>query len=284
MGKAPHGASRRVRILSVNGTADRATERDDSLAVEEPLEIRVVSERKGRRRTDRLVVTMRSPGHDLELAAGFLLAEGIVKDRSEIWRIDHCPEAPEPDNVVEAHLEPSAPFDIEEHRRNVVANSSCGVCGKESIEQLQRYEHAELDADFELDPSILHGLPGKLESAQSVFSRTGGLHACGLFDRNGTLEFLREDVGRHNAVDKVIGRLFLDGGIPASGKIVLVSGRTSFELVHKTAAAGIPALLAVSAPSSLAVDTARACGMTLVGFLRDDRFNVYSGPERIAGS
>ncbi len=280
---AAAGASRRVRLVAV---AEDAQERDDLVAVEEPLEIRIVSEQAGAPSTDRLVVTMRSPGHDLELAAGFVLAEGIVETADEIWRIDHCSETLHPGNVVDVHLRPGVAFDSAEHRRNAISSSSCGVCAKESIEQVLRgVEPRPLagESGFELDGALLHALPERLLETQGVFARTGGLHACGVFDASGYLEVLREDVGRHNAVDKVVGNLLLAGEIPASDRMLVVSGRAGFELVQKAVRAGAEALLSVSAPSSLAIETAAACGLILVGFLRDGRFNVYTGSERVRG-
>ncbi len=257
--------------------------RDDLLAVEEPLEIRVVLADQ-ERTCHRLSITMRSPGHDPELACGFLLAEGIISASGDIWRVSRCDdaEAEAADNIVEVHLAPEVSFDPERFRRNVYTNSGCGVCGRESIDQLKALGGRPPEGGFRLDPKVVLALPAVLRSSQSAFSSTGGLHACGVFSTDGELDLAREDVGRHNAVDKVVGRLLLDGRLPASSKVMLVSGRASFELVHKAMTAGVSTLLAVGAPSSLAVATAKAFGMTLVGFLRDESFNVYTGRERIA--
>jgi FdhD protein len=269
-----------VRVPVVTYEAGRVDRRPDLLAAEEPLEIRVTAEEGGRRVRHAVAVTMRTPGHDFELAAGFFLSEGIVAAREAIWSIAYCQEADQP-NVVEVHLEPGVPFDPRRFSRNVYTTSSCGVCGKTSIDMVRAVCPARPVGRERILPEVLIGLPATLRRAQPVFSRTGGLHAAGLFDAAGRLLLLREDVGRHNALDKLIGMLLLDGGLPASDRVLLVSGRASFELVQKALAAGIPVLAAVGAPSSLAVELARELGLTLVGFLRDGRFNVYSGEERI---
>lgn len=262
-----------------------AARHEDVVAVEEPLEIRVVAELSGRRRSQSLSITMRTPGHDFELAAGFLLAEGIVAGAADIWRMAYCEnsEADDAKNIVEVHLKPGVVFDSERFRRHVYTSSSCGICGKESIEALRSLGGKAPTSDLVADRQTIQGLPEKLLSAQHAFSHTGGLHACGAFSREGGLELVREDIGRHNAVDKAVGRLLLSDSLPASSTLMLVSGRASFELVHKTMAAGVPILAAVGAPSSLAVETARAFEMTLVGFVCADRFNVYCGEDRITG-
>jgi FdhD protein len=279
----PVGASTRFSITTVGEGS--AVSREDIVAVEEPLEIRIVTEFEGRRRSQSLSVTMRSPGHDFELAAGFLLAEGIVAGGEDIWRIVHCedPVGGEARNIVDVHLRPGVKIDPERFRRNVYTSSSCGVCGKESIAALRRLGGRAPVGDLVVESRTIQSLSEKLLSVQDVFSCTGGLHACGVFSGGGELELVREDVGRHNAVDKAVGRLLLADALPASSKIFLVSGRASFELVHKTMAAGVSILLAVGAPSSLAVETARAFEMTLAGFVRRDRFNVYCGRQRIMG-
>ena len=251
----------------------------DAVAAEEPLEIRVVVETEGQRRRHNVAVTMRTPGNDFELVAGFLRGEGLLNKRDDIWRIEFCDASPSqaPNNVVEVHLRPGVHFDVDQLTRHVFTSSSCGVCGR-----AVRISCPQVPVgDFRFGPEPLVQLPVSLREAQPVFSQTGGLHAAGLFDGTGRLLELREDVGRHNAVDKVVGALLLDGRLPASDRILLVSGRASFELVQKAALAGIPVLAAVGAPSSLAVELAREMGMTLVGFLRDGRFNVYSGADRI---
>jgi FdhD protein len=226
---------------------------------------------------------MRTPGHDAELAAGFLFTEGVVPDAEGIRDIAYA-TAPSPlasENVINVTLAPGTPFDAARLTRNVYTTSSCGVCGKTSLE-LVRAAHPERPrGDFRLAPETLSRLPGILQEGQTAFARTGGLHAAGLFDAAGTLLLLREDVGRHNAVDKLVGALLLAGRLPAPDTLLLVSGRASFELVQKALVAGVPAIAAVGAPSSLAVDVAREFGMTLVGFLREGRFNLYAGAERV---
>jgi len=275
------GATVPATVLAVEGSG--AVRRADVLAAEEPLEIRVVAEVGGRRERHSVAVTMRTPGNDFELAAGFLCGEGMLSTREEVWRVDYCDSSlsQEPHNVVEVHLSPGIHFDAEQLTRHVFTSSSCGVCGKASLEAVRISCPQVPIGDFRLDPELLVRLPGSLREAQPVFSQTGGLHAAGLFDGTGRLLELREDVGRHNAVDKVVGALLFSDRLPASDRILLVSGRASFELVQKAVLAGIPVLAAVGAPSSLALELAREQGMTLVGFLREGRFNVYSGSDRI---
>lgn len=273
-------AVRKIRVLEGSGT-----ERDDLVAVEEPLEIRVVSEREGERSRHPLAITMRTPGHDFDLAAGFLLSEGVVRVREDIWRVSYCesPESPESHgNIVEVHLAPGVEFDPQRSSRQVYTTSSCGVCGRGSLELLWTAQPGRPVGDeLRLGAAVLRALPARLEEAQRAFGQTGGLHAAALCTGDGEIELLREDVGRHNAVDKVVGRLLMDERLPASNRCLLVSGRTSFELVQKATMAGIPALVAVGAPSSLAVSAAEDFGMTLIGFLSDRRFNVYAGRERV---
>jgi FdhD protein len=246
---------------------------NDFIAVEEPLEILV----GGRN----LAITMRTPGNDSELAAGFLFTEGLLKTPDQIRSIR------ESENQV--NIDPADPDDSAFHRqdRRFAMTSACGVCGKSSIDSLYAAGCATIPpGTFVIHDQVLRTLPGALRNAQAVFSQTGGIHAAGLFDGEGKLEFVREDVGRHNAVDKLIGALFLRNagspGLPAHNRMLLVSGRASFELVQKAAMAGIPLMAAVGAPSSLAVETAQRFGMTLAGFLRDDRFNIYCNPDRIS--
>lgn len=252
-------------------------ERADFVAAEEPLEIRV----GGRP----LTVTMRTPGHDVELAAGFLVSEGVVHDAADIRTARHCPgsDGPEAGNVVDVfladHVAPPGPG-IE---RNFTTTSSCGVCGKTNIDAVSTDSRFRVDDDpLRLSPEALAGFPDVLRSAQTAFDRTGGLHAAALFDGDtGEMLVVREDVGRHNAVDKVIGWALERGRIPLSGTVLMVSGRASFELTQKAVMAGIPIMAAVSAPSSLAVDLATQSGLTLVGFLRGDSMNVYSRRDRV---
>ena len=248
----------------------------DDVAGEEPLEIRightVVS------------VTMRTPGDDFELSAGLLYSEGIVESRDDISRIafGHGADGCQTGNVVDVTLRRGPAVDITTLARNFVASSSCGVCGRTSIDAVLSRETPRPNLRFSIDADLLTQLPALFRSAQRVFGRTGGLHAAGLFDAHGTLILLREDIGRHNAVDKVIGAALLQGALPCSHRILLVSGRGGFEIVQKALVAGLPVLASVSAPSSLAVRMARDGGLTLIGFLRDRRFVVYSHPHRVA--
>ncbi|MGC1462422.1 MAG: formate dehydrogenase accessory sulfurtransferase FdhD [Terracidiphilus sp.] len=248
----------------------------DSLATEEPLEIRIGGVP--------LTVTMRTPGHDLELSAGFLLTEGIIQSADQIAGLRAVsPENGSRSNVVEVELK-NTDFELKDLQRNFFAASSCGICGKASINAVRARGLKRPDTGFCLDPEVLCRLPETLRSEQAVFSRTGGLHAAALFDASGHLIALREDIGRHNAVDKIAGWALLQKSLPLSRHIVLVSGRGGFEIVQKTLAAGIPILASVSAPSSLAVKLARELGLTLVGFLRGRRFVIYSGESRCLGA
>jgi FdhD protein len=277
----PAGAAVRAPVVAYrDGAVER---RSDLLAAEEPLEMRVSVEADGRRERHSVAVTMRTPGHDFPLAAGFFFTEGIVDGRDAIAAITYCREVePEAeDNVVDVALRPGVAFDPARFSRNVYTSSSCGVCGKTSIDLVRTVCPAPPVGRRPIAPALLTSLPDVLRQAQPVFSRTGGLHAAGLFDADGRLLLLREDVGRHNAVDKVVGTLLMEGALPASERVLLVSGRASFELVQKALAAGVPTLAAVGAPSSLAVELAGEFGLTLIGFLRDGRFNVYAGEERI---
>jgi FdhD protein len=251
----------------------------DLLAVEEPLEIRLDADVAGRPLRKTISVTMRTPGHDTELAAGFLFTEGIVRDRDQIEHVGRCGAAP---NVIRLRLASGAAVDVGRLERHFYTTSSCGVCGKTSIEALQATSCYALPPGTPVvGADLIHRLPEELRAAQAVFDRTGGLHASALFDVEGRLHCLREDVGRHNALDKVIGAELLAGRLPAYDRVLVVSGRASFELVQKAVMAGIPILVAVGAPSSLAAELAARTGMTLIGFARDGRFNIYSGNERI---
>jgi FdhD protein len=245
---------------------------EDSLAVEEPLEIRVGGKS--------ISVTMRTPGNDFELAAGFLFSEGIVSQAKQIARIGRMPD--ENPNIVVVTLSGEARIKPLAVQRAFVMTSACGLCGKASLAALESNHCPALPPQTTtFHAGLLHSLPEALRLRQSVFDRTGGLHAAALFDSRGHLESLHEDVGRHNAVDKLIGDALLRGRTPLGDSMVLVSGRASYELVQKCLMGGVPLLAAVGAPSSLAVSTAARSGMTLVGFLRDGRFNVYSEPERL---
>ena len=265
-----------VRVLNVEDGARRR--RSDRLATEEPMEIRV-DEPGGEQRT--IAVTMRTPGHDFELAAGFLLTEGLI-GVDDVRGVRYCdvPRAEQHYNVVTVAVGQALP-DLA--ARSFYTTSSCGVCGKASLDALD-VQCAPVAPGPEVAPEVLTALPDELRRVQRVFDRTGGLHAAALFDAGGKLLSSREDVGRHNAVDKIVGAELMAGTLPLAGRILLVSGRASFEIVQKAAVAGIPIVCAVSAPSSLAVDAARRFGMTLVGFLREQRFNVYAHAERIAGA
>ncbi len=227
---------------------------------------------------------MRTPGHDFELAAGFLFSESVVASRSSIWRVAYCDTVDTPDsqgNIVEVYLAPGTAFDAAKSSRQVYTTSSCGVCGRGSLELLWTAKPDRPLGDVTFEASVLRSLPERLESAQRVFGETGGLHAAALCSAAGDLELLREDVGRHNAVDKVVGSFLVADGEPPRESILMVSGRSSFEIIQKALMAGIPMVTAVSAPSSLAVDLAQVAGMTLVGFLRGRGFNVYAGEKRI---
>jgi FdhD protein len=246
------------------------------------MEIRVSWISEGARRVEPLAVTMRTPGNDFELAAGFLHGEGIVESADQLSELTYCTGPEEQEyNVVEARLASGIEFDPESVRRNFYASSSCGVCGKASLDSVEAHGCAVLPPGDSIPPSLVVELPDLLRREQGVFSRTGGLHAAGLFDLAGGSRGVFEDVGRHNAVDKVLGHALLGRALPASDRALVVSGRASFEVVQKAVAAGVPILVAVGAPSSLAVDLAVRFGQTLVGFARDGGFNVYSAPERI---
>jgi len=267
---------RSVDLTQVSEWDDgKVRRKDDYLAAEEPLEIRIGK--------NPLSVTMRTPGHDLELAAGFLFTEGLVQRRAQIIALEENQGDTEANraNVVRAELAPDAAPDMEKMRRHFFAASSCGICGKASIDAIRARALAPPNPDFRLDPEILVRLPDALRESQAVFGRTGGLHAAALFDAGGELLVLREDIGRHNAVDKVIGWALLEDRVPLAQTILLVSGRGGFEIVQKAIVAGLPVVASVSAPSSLAVQLARELRLTLIGFLRGRRFVIYAGEERI---
>ena len=277
---------RLVEQVSVAGDGARR-ERTDVLATEEPLEIRVtvLDLLRAARLDDAATpvsVTMRTPGADFELAAGFLYAEGLIEGVDAISSIRYCTEGAQQYNVVSVVLSPGTRFDPAALQRNFYQTSSCGVCGKASIEAVMGPACARIDSDLSVPPDVVTRLPEQLRAAQAVFERTGGLHAAGLFTADGELVRAREDVGRHNAMDKLVGASLLERELPWDRRLVMVSGRLSFELVQKAARAGAALLAGVSAPSSLAVELAQACGMTLCGFVRGERFNVYAGGARIA--
>jgi FdhD protein len=243
----------------------------DDLAREEPLEIRV----RGRA----ISVTMRTPGHDDELAAGFLWTEGVIRSRADIAHIEPSGRHAE-GNVINVFLTAGVEVDFERLTRHVFASSSCGLCGKATIEAVQ-CQFPPVTSHLKVTAELLQGLPEKLRASQQTFDRTGGLHAAGLFDERGELRVAREDVGRHNAVDKVLGHALLAGWAPLDRSILMVSGRTSFEIMQKALAAGVPIIAAVSAPSSLAAEFAHANGQTLIGFLRPGRMNIYTHRQRV---
>ncbi len=273
------GSKVRTRVTVVEG--GRRRDRDDQLAAEEPLEIRLQAEGE----TQTVAVTMRTPGNDFELAAGFLHNEGIIGEPAQVSGISYCVdadvEADQRYNIVNVGLRRASLPELATLERHFYTTSACGVCGKASLDAIEMRDCPALPAGPRVSPSVLTGLPGKLRAAQGLFDATGGLHAAGLFDAEGELMCLREDVGRHNAVDKLIGWAFMRRKLPLHDCMLLVSGRASFEILQKSTVAGLPVVCAVSAPSHLAVDVARRFGVTLIGFLRGERLNIYAGGERI---
>jgi FdhD protein len=274
------GASVEIRLTTLEDGVGR--ERYDRVATEEPMEIRLRA--GGAKRT--LAITMRTPGHDFELVTGFLYNEGVIAELEEIRGITYCldpgVDPAQQYNIVNVDLVASEFPPLEPLERHFATTSACGVCGKANIEALRMRGLASVTGlAGGIDPATIVALPERLRAAQGIFAQTGGLHAAALFDCEGGLIAVREDVGRHNALDKLIGWALLNHRVPLSESIVMVSGRSSYELVQKALAAGVPVLCAVSAPSSLAVELAREFGLTLVGFVRERRFNVYSGVARI---
>ena len=257
---------------------------NDLLAVEEPLEIRLGYGDSNLRQQKSISVTMRTPGNDFELALGFLFTEGIINNCKEVKVIRYCSNGTTDhhENIVRLELVEEKEVDIKNTERNFYTTSSCGICGKTSIDAVRIASKTEKNnSDFYINSSLIIDLPQKLRKEQSVFNYTGGLHACALFKDDGSLLMLREDIGRHNALDKLIGATLGLGLLPLDRYILLLSGRASFELIQKAAMAGISIVAAVGAPSSLAVSLAEEFDMTLIGFLRDERFNIYTGSERI---
>jgi FdhD protein len=248
----------------------------DAVAIEEPLELRVA----GRS----VAVVMRTPGHDRELAAGFLLTEGIIRTADDVLDLLPCRDQAggAAGNVIDAVLAPGVAVDFDRLTRHVFSSSSCGVCGKATLDAVLQ-SFAPVPAGPVFDPALLAGLPARLRAVQPVFARTGGLHACALFNRAGELELVREDVGRHNALDKVLGAALLEHRLPLSAHGLLLSGRISFELVQKALAAGVPLIAGIGAPSSLALECAERGGITVVGFLRAERMNIYTHSARLHG-
>jgi FdhD protein len=273
---------RRVQRVEIAGDgAPTSRERPDSLAAEEPLEIRV-GPATGRRPP--LAVTMRTPGNDLDLAVGFLFTEGIIRGAHDVATAQLCAGDQQPNtyNVVDVVLAADVPAPDTDLSRHFYTTSSCGVCGKASIDAVRIHSRFDVEGDpIRVTAKTLSALPDRLRSVQRAFDSTGGLHAAGLFDADGGLVCVREDIGRHNAVDKVVGWAVRDNRLPLAGHVLLVSGRASFELVQKATVAGVPVLAAVSAPSTLAVDLATEAGLTLVGFLRGPTMNVYTGAHRV---
>jgi FdhD protein len=271
------GSKTKVRVRVVEDGRSRV--RPDALATEEPMEVRVVS---GDRRQS-VAVTMRTPGADFELAAGFLYGEGVVSSPEDIKRISYCVDvdAEQQYNIVNVELREGRAYDLRPLERHFHTSSACGVCGKASLEQLELRRCPVIPPGPRMPAEKIYALPGKLREAQGLFEATGGLHAAALFDADGELVALKEDVGRHNATDKLVGWALLEGRLPLSDHAVMVSGRSSFEILQKCLTAGVPIVCAISAPSSLAVEVARRFDITLVGFLRGNRFNVYSAPERV---
>jgi FdhD protein len=274
----------RIRRYQQAGADDAV----DAIAIEEPLEIRLAWRGDDGPCEKSISITMRTPGNDLELATGFLFTEGIINDPAQIEAIDHCgpPVGPmQLRNVVKVVLADGSSVDLARLERHFYTTSSCGVCGKTSLEALRVQAPAPIhNAGFSIDPAVLCSLPPALRAEQAVFGRTGGIHASALFDSAGRILALREDVGRHNALDKLIGSLFVDGELPLGQFGILVSGRASFELMQKAIMGGAGMLAAVGAPSSLAVELAREYRVTLVGFLRGDRFNVYAGQRHVGSA
>jgi len=278
-GKPRRGSKTKTRVKVVE--EGHARVQPDTLATEEPMEIRLVS--GDVRQT--VAVTMRTPGADFELAAGFLYGEGIVSSPEDIVKISYCVSADldveQQYNIVNVELRGDHSYDLRSLERHFYTTSACGVCGKASLEQLELRGCPVIPPGPEVAAQAIYALPNKLREAQGLFEATGGLHAAALFAASGELVALKEDVGRHNATDKLIGWALLEGRLPLSDHLVMVSGRSSFEILQKCLAAGVPIVCAISAPSSLAVDVAQQFGITLVGFLRGNKFNVYSGFDRI---
>lgn len=264
-------------------TGDARARKHDEVVGEEPLELRLTGD--GTTRT--LAVTMRTPGNDFELAAGFIYGEGIVRSHDDIAELTYCLDASvDPEqryNIVSIELRAGrAPADLDRFERHFAMSSACGVCGRAQLDSLRELGATPLDDELNVAAKLLYALPKRMRDAQRVFETTGGLHAAALFDGRGDPVVVREDVGRHNAVDKLVGWALLNGRLPLRGSILVVSGRASYEILQKAVMARVPVVASVSAPSSLAVDLAREFHVTLAGFVRDDRANLYAAPERIA--
>ena len=277
----------KVKLSAIKDSPIDQKESVDLVATEEPLEIRIGYGEENNRIQKSISVTMCTPGNDLDLATGFLFTEGILKTKDDILSCRYFGDLNSPDNrnnIVMVELQPGVKFDAKKLDRHFYTSSSCGVCGKTSIDSVRNIMEKVTGNDgIKISPSIIITLPELLRKRQEIFEHTGGLHASALFDLNGQLLHTREDVGRHNALDKLVGLALTAGELPLDHHILLLSGRASFELVQKAVMAGIKFICAVGAPSSLAVEMAREFGVTLVGFLRENRFNIYSGEERVAG-
>jgi len=263
-------------------TGDSLTESPDLLAVEEPLEIRLGFGPVEDRQQRSIAVTMRTPGHDEELAMGFLFTEGIIHKPSDIISCRHCvQDATKEGNVIRVELNPEVEVDWSRLNRNTFTSSSCGLCGKTTIDAVMALTPGPISSAFSVDSSVIHSLPEQVRSVQRAFAYTGGIHAAALFDADGTILLVREDIGRHNALDKLIGAALWKGWLPLERFGIFLSGRIGVELVQKSWMAGVPVLAAVGAPSSLAVQMAQDAAITLAGFVRDGRFNLYNQPDRV---
>jgi FdhD protein len=269
------GSSVSVRTTVVRDGS--AIERTDRVATEEPLEIRISSAADA----VPLAVTMRTPGNDFELAVGLLVGEGVLRSPDDVVEVRYCIEGEQLYNVVTVQVRADVRIDHDHLARNLTMTSACGVCGKAALEAISATAAPSIGGGPSIEKAVIARLPERLRDEQRIFDRTGGLHAAGLADVDGNFFHVREDVGRHNAVDKIVGALYMERGLPASERVLVVSGRASFEIMQKAAAAGIPVVAAVGAPSSLAVDVARSFNMTLAGFVRHGGFNIYTGEERI---
>lgn len=274
-------STKKLRIVRLKLSGGRKT--SDVLAVEEPLEIRIASASEANPNYESIAITMRTPGNDFELAAGFLVSEGVIRKEADIREIAYCvdPDEPQQFNIVNILLAKEVRYDLAKLSRNIYTTSSCGICGKASLELVQQACPQKPVGDFQLSADFFSGISGKMATAQPLFAETGGLHGAALFDLQSELICSAEDVGRHNAVDKLVGKLLFENALPASNHVLLLSGRAGFELVQKAILAGIPLVAAVGAPSSLAVSLAKSYHLTLIGFLRDRQFNIYAGEERV---
>tara|TARA_B100000959_G_scaffold14945_2_gene14642 strand:+ start:9317 stop:10159 length:843 start_codon:yes stop_codon:yes gene_type:complete len=277
-----HRLNTKIIIDKVNGPNISISE--DHVVIEEPLEIQLCSETINSSAAKTISITMRTPGHDQDLAVGFLFGESIIQNEADIKSVDLIGKTDIKhglQNIVRVTIDPSVTLDMKKLTRHFYTTSSCGVCGTTSIQALENNDCKPNQSKFSISQSKIIDLPRKLQKKQMTFNKTGGLHAAAVFNSNGEIVLVREDIGRHNAVDKVIGSLFKSKKLPANEYGIIVSGRTSFELMQKTIVAGIPMLVAISAPSSLAIDLAKTYDITLIGFLRGEKFNIYSRKERV---